>query len=341
LAAVAAINFTVDVNRIYHTDDPEEQARVIDYAHRLLKSKDGMVDVLWDRALKWELARQSDAECYVTGSSRTKLFGINQLRILGSDCSSVVNLAVNGAGFEDFVTAAGLIADKPLLKTVYVGVDPWALRYGADARWTGFERIYYSSRRRLNLPDNTRERGLEAFTNLFNGQYLLANLNVITVGRVKIPFKNLMPEGAGAKATANLLQSDGSVVYAKKQDSLLPLPEEKIGNGSAKIQPPFLEGRATADFESILYLLSKRGVRVVLLLAPYHPKVLRCQSQKACSALIAVEEWVRGLALRHGYQVIGSFDPRRLGVSSEFFRDDLHMEAEAIKYLVPGQAFLK
>ncbi len=337
LTAVAAVNFTVDVSRIYHADDSNEHARIIDFAQRLQKSKDGMVAVPWDRALKWELARQSDAECFVTGSSRAMVFGIEQLRMFESGCRSVANLGVNGAGFEDFVTAAGLIAEKPLPKAVYVGVDPWALRFNADARWTGFERVYHSSRRRLGLSDKEQQHGWDAFANLLNGQYLLANINSVTSGHTEIPIKAVEPDGANVLADENVLLPDGSLVYSQKYKSPRPVPDDRIGNGATKIQPPYLDPRVTAEFEYVLNGLSARGIRIVLLLAPYHPKVMRCQSPKACAALTAVEEWARDLAQRHGYQIIGSFDPRRFGIGPELFHDELHMDAAAIKYLVPGQ----
>lgn len=333
LGTVAAINFTVDVNRVYHAGDSGEHRQIAAYVDQLRHSAEGMVETRWDRPLKWELAAQSDARCFVLGSSRAMIFGRDALAQLGEHCDSLANLAVSGAGFEDFVTAAGLIADKPSLGSVYVGLDPWTLRFNADARWTQFEALYRQGRQALGLPALPGGNGWERLTNLLNAQYLRRNLELLSVGSTETPIKAVAAGRANVAETENIVLPDGSLVYSRAYQSRPPPPEAQIPNGSTKIQPPYLDPRTTAEFERVLERLSARGARIVLLLAPYHPKVMRCESDKACEAIRVVEAWARDLAGRRGYGLIGSYDPRRFGLGADMFHDELHMDAAAVARL--------
>lgn len=334
LATIAFFNYSVDISGVYHTEDAAEKGRAISTVNKLLRSPHGVVQPHRDdRVLKWELARQSEAECFVTGSSRAMLFGREKLAFLGGECNSVANLAVSGAGFEDFVTAAGLIANKPSLKAVYVGIDPWAIRFGSDARYTQFESAYRDGRRLLGLTTKEQHAHWNKLANLVNGQYLRRNLEVLREGYAAESIKEVHPGWTNVTDIENVLQPDGSLIYSRHYAAAPPPPDGQVGNGSTKIQPPYVDAHVAAEFQQVLDVLHSRGAQVVLLLAPYHPKVMRCDSQKACAALKAVEEWAHALAERNGYQLIGSFDARQYGIGAELFHDELHMDVKAIGHL--------
>jgi hypothetical protein len=330
LAAVMSANYFVDVSRVYHADDSHERTLITSATNTLQASAHGIVQPSWEgRAMKWELARMSQAECFVTGSSRAMPFGREQLEILGSDCRSVANLAVNGAGFEDLVTAAGLIADKPALKAVFIGIDPWLLRYGADARYTQFEAAYHAGRQRLGLAVKQQGSHWESAANLVNGQYLWRNVTFLAQGQAVDAIKEINADWSNVAENENVLRPDGSLVYSRLYRSAPPPPDGQVGNGSTKIQPPYLDARVAAEFEQIAERLRSRGAQITLLLTPYHPKVMRCESEKACAAIKAVEDWARELADRRGYRIMGSFDARRFGLGPEHFHDELHMNGAA------------
>jgi len=333
LAVVAAVNFKVDINRIYHADDSGEQKQISAYVEQLRHSAEGMAQTHWDRPVKWELAAQSTAECFVLGSSRAMIFGRDALAKLGENCASLGNVGVSGAGFEDFITAAGLIADKPFLRAVYVGVDPWAYRFNADARWTQFEAAYRQSRLNLGLQQAQERSEWTRTANLLNGQYFRRNLEQVAKGKIKQDIKEVAPGRANLNDDEDFLLPDGSLVYSRKSVAKPPPPDAQVPNGSTKIQPPYLDPTVAAEFEYVLDRLRSRGVRIVLLLSPYHPKVMRCESEKACEALRVVEAWATDLARRHGYGLIGSFDPLRFGLGPEAFHDELHIRASAIPKL--------
>lgn len=267
------------------------------------------------------------------------IFGAEALAAWGTECRTVANLAVPGAGFEDLVIAAGLVADQPGLRVLYVGVDPWTFRFDSDRRWAQYATTYHDARRRLGLPSATRSLGgLDAVANLVNGQYFLSNLEALydrgDESGADGP-KEVAVDGSNLTDDERYFRPDGSQVASRGYLAAPPLPEGQIANGSVKIQPPYLDSRVTAEFETILARFHVRGVQVVLLLAPYHPKVLRCSSEKTCFALQIVETWVRDFARYNGYTVIGGYDPRPLGLGPEMFHDALHMDALGIPALTP------
>lgn len=333
LGAIGSVNFAVDVNRVYHAGDDGEQRQVAAYVAQLRSSAEGMVAMASERPTKWELAAQSDARCFVLGSSRAMIFGQHALAQLGEHCDSLANVAVSGGAFEDFITAAGLIADKPLLDAVYVGVDPWTLRFNADVHWIPFGAAYRQGRERLGLPAIQNHSSWEQLTNLVNGQYLRRNLEQLYAGKAKATIKAVAPGRTNLADDENILLPDGSVVYSRAYEAKPPPHDAQVPNGSIKIQPPYLDPRTASEFEQALERLQARGARIVLLLGPYHPKVMRCESEKACEAIRVVEAWARNLAARHGYGTIGSFDPRRMGLGPEMFHDELHMRSDAIPKL--------
>ena len=125
--AVAAVNYGVDVNGVYRTQDSDV---VRAYVAKLRTSPDGLVFVPleWERKVKIELVRQSTADCYVWGSSHVKQVDKPTVPQVLGDCRAVINLWESGAAFEDFVAAAGSLVASGRRGRFFVGVDPWLLR---------------------------------------------------------------------------------------------------------------------------------------------------------------------------------------------------------------------
>jgi hypothetical protein len=333
LSTLAAINYFVDVNRVYHSEDPAERHFIGDYVERLGEASQGMTQIPAERAFKWEFAQRTNATCFITGSSRVMPFGLTEMKHLGAQCSSLANIAVSGAGFEDFVTAAGLLVDKPKIETIFIGVDPWAFRRDADIRYTEFEKLLDSGRRRLGLAPRRAKLNIELYVNLINGQYFMQNLRALFSTRSQIEPKVVLSGGTNLAASDNVTRPDGSLFYSRSYRARLPVAYNLVGNGSVKIQWPFIDPAIGDEFERILALFSDRGTEIVFLIPPYHPKVFLCRSAKACEAMTTVEAWLRALAERRGYKVIGSFDPNSYGIGPDYFYDQLHMDMSAVPLL--------
>jgi hypothetical protein len=89
-------------------------------------------------------------------------------------------------------------------------------------------------------------------------------------------------------------------------------------------------------FEKILDFLIGQGSEVILFLPPYHPVV-----QEHIDAypdrygqVAAAERYVREVAARKHLPLIGSYDPRVMGVTAADFQDGHHLSHDAITRVV-------
>jgi hypothetical protein len=328
LAGVAGVNYAVDVRGVYH----DRHAFAQDYVRRLQASRQGLVAVPVERPVKLELARVTEARCFVIGSSRAMTLGRRQLAELGFDCPMLANLAVSGAGFEDVQALAGQLANKAAGATLFLGIDPWTLRANADLRYKEVPHAYAQGRARLGLGTAAVDQGgAEKLTNLLNGQYLWANLRHVLSGERPLAVVEVAGGQAGDHDT--ITNPDGSQTYSRAYRAAPPPADAAVGNGSTKIARPYVDSAVAGEFEQVVAYFQDRGARVVLVLTPYHPKVFTCGSAKVCEALAEVERWARALAARRGLTVVGGFDPRPFGLGREYFHDDLHLDVSGIGHL--------
>ena len=93
----------------------------------------------------------------------------------------------------------------------------------------------------------------------------------------------------------------------------------------------------TQLFEDLLHYLIAHGVRVVLLLPPYHPDVYRAsQKDPKYRMTLEVERYLRETARANNITVIGSFDPGKYGFTAEDFVDEIHGHETVMKRLFEG-----
>lgn len=334
LSAVSAVNAFVDVRGVYHRD----QRAIQSYVARLSEAPNGLVALPMERAIKLELARTRQAHCYVLGSSRVMLIGSQQIADLGLACHGLVNLAVSGAAFEDLVTLSGPLHGKLQNSTVVLNIDPWTMRPQADLRYLEETAAYEESRAIIGLAaDPSVKTGWrEKLTNLINGQYFQRNIRSLIQNENRATIVAVLPDGTNLKDDDTVTLPDGSRQRSRAVRHAAPIPESRIGNGNAKIAPPFLDTETVQAFNTLLDFFQREGARVILFMAPYHPKVLHCGSMLACDAMIQVSNWVHTVAQQRNLVVVGGFDPRPFGLGGEDFSDDLHMVEAAFARLRPN-----
>jgi hypothetical protein len=285
-----------------------------------------------ERSVKIHLAQQADADCYVIGSSQEMQIDIGTMPFLAEKCQEVINLAVSGATFEDFVTAAGRVANNAHARHVFVGLHPWSFRAEADKRWTEEEQAYVEAREFFGLP-KVKISGIgdvARFRNLINGAYLIRNLEELWRNVLKGAGPLSVKSSTEATDTEDIYMRTGRLVYSRSYLSDKPMPLNNIGTGEYKIGAPIFNAAAITEFERILEILNNRGIMVDFFLMPYHPKVLACGKPLVCEALKTIEALVRETARRHGIAVIGGYDPRPFGFQPEDFLDEMHLSAAAL-----------
>lgn len=332
----AAVNYAVDVQGVYHQE--KLKAFYEDYARRLIASPHGLVALPTERSVKVDLARLSDADCFVTGSSHAMQVDNATMPRLASTCRKTVNLAVSGGSYEDFVIMAWAAARNPHARRLIVEVGPWALRFDADPRWMGEKDSYRAARAFFGLPPRAgNDDGGAKLRNLFNAEYLRRNLaHARSQGRnfaAPPPIVEASASGAELPDGDARFLPDGVYLYPRRWMAAVPPPIGRIGLGTYKMTKPFQDAAAVAEFERVVEALLARGLAVEFLLTPYHPKVLECSRAYVCEALAEVEAMVRGIAARHGLAVVGGYDPRPMGLTHQDFFDDTHVATATLAKL--------
>jgi hypothetical protein len=335
VAAVAAVNYAIDADELYHKRT-EIGGFAWDYVERLLRSADGLVLVAHDRSIKLELARRSGADCVVIGSSREMQLDLNSAPQMFGACKAVVNLAVLGAGFEDFVAGAGVILRRDVSSTVYVGVYPWTLRRRHNQRFAEERGAYEEARAVIGLkPDSPDWAGGAAwYLNLFGADYLLRNIAFMLQANRRndnmTAHDRAIRDGQSASDSERIMEPNGIILQARRARNRPP-SARPAGVSRLRWASETVDASAAREFEQVLSAMVQRGVRVKLLLMPYHPAIMNCAYERVCRTLSTMEAYLRGLGLRLGLDVIGSFDPRPFAVAWSDFWDFEHLRMEALR----------
>lgn len=95
--------------------------------------------------------------------------------------------------------------------------------------------------------------------------------------------------------------------------------------------PPRIDPRGVASLERLLEYLQKHGVRVFLAHPPFNPVFYDAVAGSPFMAgLRQIEDLTVRLADRFALQIIGSFDPRRVGCEARMYIDAEHSSAECL-----------
>ena len=101
LSGGVSVNYFVDVAHVYHGDSPNAAAAVRNFVQQLHASPAGIPLPPFERVVKVELAEESRADCFITGSShemRVNLKEIAERTNLPQPYLEQILLSVKGAG---------------------------------------------------------------------------------------------------------------------------------------------------------------------------------------------------------------------------------------------------
>lgn len=328
LGGIAAVNFTIDANGAYGGDTSSRRLFSVNYVEALLSSPHGLNHIPLERPIKLELAKRSNAACYILGSSHEVSINLRTLPALQDICPSLVNLGVSGGVFEDAVAFLSLLSDKPSGTHVFVSIPPWFFRPYMEAHWTQVEAQYVAARNQFNL--DTQKSWPSSFSpslSLINADYFLHNLGTMSFHTAKAGDKITPAHSGEPQGKEAFTLPDGS--YRRR--NVTPEPEHLIGNGGYK-----LTNRVTVipglvnDFQTVLTQVKQRGIRITLLLTPYHPKVFDCQPAWICTSLRETETATRNLAHRLDLPVLWGYSPVPFGLTHPDFEDDHHVAPRSL-----------
>lgn len=333
LAPIVSVNVLIDVTGVYRRNHATELLLARDYAKRLIASRGGLLWEPRERAVKIEFARQSEANCYVTGSSREMQIDRHTVPELEQWCPTLANLGTSGAGIEDFFTMLGIIVAKGKPATVVMGVAPWSLRYNADRGWQQFPEIYAQSRTRLGLSarsDGDWSRARLAAENLLSFAYFRRNLEWMQARGSFLPVEAPVHEDEWGPDDS-VLRPTGILVPSKNAQSQPPPPDIAVGVRDPRVGRPFVSPALLSDLEHAIDFARSMGIRFIFILPPFHPQTLRCRSIDFCSAIEEVRKSILELARRNASPVLGDFDPACCGVTRDDFYDYTHLRASGLR----------
>ena len=127
----------------------------------------------------------------------------------------------------------------------------------------------------------------------------------------------------------------GSIVWSRRHAAAYT-PERSHSTAMAYVNarrhaPPTIDPVGVASIDRLFGFLVGRGVEVVLVHPPFNPIAYDALSTTPyIDGLRRVEALTRDLADRHGFRVIGGFDPQSVGCVSSMYIDAEHSNSECL-----------
>jgi len=331
LGIVAAVNYLIDVNGIYRTGSLQKYTA--EYVRQMRGSRFGVRHVPFDRAVKIELARQSSAACYVTGSSKEMSISLDRMPPLKERCPSLVNLAESGGSYEDAVTLLA-IATQRKASSVLIGIGPWFFLLNADKRWTEFANDYQSARIFFDLKPVGNSIYEEKLLNLINGAYFVRNLETILrrKGNKLPPVVEAQADGKNLANDDPIFRPDGSITYSRVFLEQAK-PQDNVECRDYRVKPPFVNQEVVAEFRQVVQKIQQQNIQVTFVLMPFHPGVFRCHGLTV-PAVEKTEQTVTELAAKLNAPIIGSYNPTRFELLPADFYDFMHVAAGSLHKIV-------
>lgn len=339
LAGVTAFNISVDANNLLLDMHPWRGDEIGDYVAEMRSTPAGIRYSSQERRIKARLAQTTKADCYIIGSSQIMIANRDTLPYLESHCTETVNLGVSGAALEDAGMFAGIVGAKETTRLVLFGIDPWGFKLNQDRRWREVEPAFWQGRDAIGLPrrdDLSGDPETPAIFRLFSYAYLDRNWRVLRKQQEDAEEEAAKPAGnAGDPGDYMRYMPDGTLGYPRfllDRDPMRPLED-----GGYRIETPYTDPQAIAEWKAIIAWLQQRKIEVALLIPSYHPRVWDCQNQTICDGLKAAEAAARSLAAEMGIKVIGGYDPRPFALTPADYIDERHLRPEVLRRLESPQ----
>ena len=267
----------------------------------------------------------SEADAIIMGSSRIMQIGS---QVLGRP---TLNLSVSGASVEDHIAFVPEAIKKVNASVLYLGADSWLFNNASgQERWKSVDDMYAYWNEVIDRGESLaaarrymETRGTEP-PNLSWAQtlYLAVNLSAITT-------ENGDKESVAKKAY------DGHHIY---DDIYAEKSPPDIKNGFAALlrysmMPYSYDGTKRQKYIGLIHFVQQSGVRVVVVLSPYHPHLYETIEREK-PVFIEAENEFRKIAAEMNVPIIGSYNPALVGCDITEFYDGMHPKESCMKKVV-------
>lgn len=334
---ISTVNFIVDPGEIYLKKILAD-IKAKEFSKKLFNSKNGIVQTGWnERFIKTTLAKEAEQfDCIILGSSHIMGISIvNETANISARCKSLLNLGVSGGSIEDIAIFSFIILnDFNFPKKIFIGIDPWTLKFNMDSRFGAYRDYYNSMNGLLRENHNQNSYLLKLMKNLLNEEYFLSSLEHIFNKKNNSNFQELFkqqvlyPSSSFNYDTGYIEQvtlQDGSHVYASNwiQEQKINMRQPLLGQGDYKITGNVYDINAIEYLKKIIRLYHSKNIEINFIMTPYHPDIFKIQSTTVMH-ISEVEKVVRHLSSELKINLYGSFFPDKLGCKNDEFYDFMH-----------------
>jgi len=328
LLILAGVNYFGDGAKLFDNDYEKDIAAIIEQGKYVTNIKNYDERLLQKQLIK---ARKVCPNVMVTGSSRTMLINSELVKD-----SSMVNNSVSGASIEDIVSIYQMYKEEGLLPAkVIIGVDPWTFNENNEQeRWHSIANSYYRFHNlNKDYPTNSK---LDKLKQLFSFTYFQSSVTSLP----KIVLGTNEPRATTNKFNAtNTRLTDGSLIYGEQ---MRDLSNEKVQDIVRESLLDDLYGLKNFDavsttiwneFVKLVEDMQSHGIEVEFLLAPYHPQVYT-KIKEDYPQVLKAEAMVKNFADKTNITIYGSFNPKKAGLTENYFYDGMHCKQEGIKLIL-------
>ena len=365
LCIVASISYFVDPDNIYHPPGREKNNLNSEFVEDLLQSKTGLLfgegksvgnSYMNISDIKMEIARQKEgSDCVIYGSSTALQFSsLMAKKVLVDHCQSIMNLSLPGSTIEDFLAITWTIVNKSNSpKKIIFALIPehFSKTSGNKVNWIRYKD--YVKEILSVIPNSFELEDVDTkyLTNLINPRYFEKALKKIGNEPLSII---VPPEFNYTKGiSSQVLLSDGSLVYSKEyirimKDTPIKKPKSLVlskSNGNFISRKTVVlqktefnsDGRFYSQsvvkvFKDLIRFLKKRGHTVYFLMTPFHPEIWQNSSDSAVVlSSIQIESLLHSIGKELNVNILGSYDPDRVGCVANEFYDLLHVNTSCLE----------
>jgi hypothetical protein len=323
MASAAALNWAVDPAGIFRATSFGQK-----YARALVMSEHGLIfpQSFDEREFKITLAELTNrSDCVVIGSSRIMQISSHRKRRSFPVCERIINLGVSGAVIQDHIVLTWLALSKNKPRKLILGIDPWTFSYGNDERWKiRYGEKYSVARMEMDSEGFNRSTSVSRWSNLVNAEYTKRSLNYFISNTKTYFLEHAVSVDEDLGGETSIVLPDGSLIYSSKYISDAKGRAIPVGGNDYKVDGLVNDPRAIRLYYKLIMYAKIHGVRVVLMMSPYHHNAWQLKASSAVKVMEATEAIVQKMGNEMNVAVIGSFKPDLVGCRSDEFFDLMH-----------------
>ena len=259
------------------------------------------------------------------------VMGSSRLMQLSSDIikKSTLNLSVSGASVEDYVAFVPEAVNKFNPNIVLLGADPWLFnKYSGQNRWETVHKMYDYWCNKIQMKEIIDTSNFLQPKYQFNGNFFNMIYNHISLN------KSISVDEREEKMAKK--KNDGLCIYNQDYSNQSQLNIKKnfpsiINYSMDKYEISY---KARKEYINLIQYLKNKGIKVVLVLSPYHPELFKkMKSEKR--VFLSIEKDFREIAMEMNIQILGSYDVSLINSKLNYmdFYDGMHPKESCMREL--------